>query len=63
MHRHVQTSQSMRPLSRSELLLGGRVYALGVENPDKAGPSIGPITCCVGSSPPFLIEWNLVAGI
>ncbi|KAF3499304.1 hypothetical protein F2Q69_00042142 [Brassica cretica] len=24
--------------------LGGRVYALGVENPDNAGPSSGPIT-------------------
>jgi len=29
--------------------LGGRVYALGVENPDNAGPSSGPITDIVGS--------------
>lgn len=28
--------------------LGGRVYALGVENPDNAGPSSGPITGIVG---------------
>ena len=40
--------------------LGGRVYALEIENPDNAGPSHGPITCIVGIQPPLFSVWNLV---